>query len=593
MQKRDAKPSVLERTILFCVLSLSAFLNFYRLNRVGINGMGNIFYAAGVKSMLTSWHNFLYLSFDPAGFLAMDKAPLALWIQTICSKVFGLNSWALIGPQALAGVLSVYIIYRMVGRSIGRWWGLFAAFTLSITPISIVTNRNNTPDALLTMFLLLAAWALIRATESGKLRWLLISSALVAVAFNTKLLQILLVLPAFVTLYLVAANISWKQRLINLFFAIMCFLIIAAPWVLMVELTPEDQRPYISSTQGNSMLELIFGYNGVTRLWGEDWSALIGVPGPQRLFVKENAGQISWLLPIAFAGAVASVVRLRCWSRRDVFEADPDASATRNDLLLWGTWLGMCLLYFSASTFYHRYYMTTMAPAVAALAAHGAHEIWSIWNSATTYKWFALLALLLNAATQILFLIPFPKYAAWLIPIVVVLNLIGLSSLFFRVTVQRIGLLLGVASLSIAPVVWTFYPVLNCAHHTLPIAGPQECEPFEERPYLDPELMSYLYANRQGAQYMAATYDTGISAFGIMESGEPFLTMGGYRGTDPILSLREFEQMVRAGEVRIILRLTESPIENAQEEIYHWVQAHCPVAELGSQGIEVRGPCEL
>jgi len=54
-----------QRLTLYAILLLSTFLNLYRLDRVGFNGFGNPYYAAGIKSMLLSWHNFFYLAFDP------------------------------------------------------------------------------------------------------------------------------------------------------------------------------------------------------------------------------------------------------------------------------------------------------------------------------------------------------------------------------------------------------------------------------------------------------------------------------------------------------------------------------------------------
>ena len=166
----------LERFALAIILLLSSFLNVFHLNQVGMNGFGNPYYAAGVQTMLTNWQHFFYLAFDPAGFLALDKAPLALWVQAASAKLFGFCGLSLLLPQAIAGVLSVYVLYKLVRRAYGISAGLLAALTLTVMPISVVTNRTNFPDAWLILTLLLAAWAITQSIEENSPRWLLVGA---------------------------------------------------------------------------------------------------------------------------------------------------------------------------------------------------------------------------------------------------------------------------------------------------------------------------------------------------------------------------------------------------------------------------------
>lgn len=194
------QPFIKQYWPIIAILQLSAFLNLYRLNLVGQNGLGNTYYAAAIQSMLTSWHNFFYLSVDPAGFVSLDKAPLAFWIQASMAKIFGFSGLPMLLPQALAGIASVYIVYRLVRRSYGELAALLSALALAVMPVSMVIQRNNAPDGLMILVLLLAAWTLTRSIEKGALRWLLGSGTLVGIAFNIKMLQILLVIPAFVVL---------------------------------------------------------------------------------------------------------------------------------------------------------------------------------------------------------------------------------------------------------------------------------------------------------------------------------------------------------------------------------------------------------
>src|SRR6266581_4050194 len=178
---RKGWPGFLQPLALGIVMLISLFMNFYQL---GQNGFGNLYYAAGVRSMLDNWHNFFFVSFDPGGFVTIDKPPLGFWLQVLSAKLFGFTAFSVYLPQALAGVLSVLLLYHLVRRHFGVVAGLLAALALAISPISVVTNRNNTIDSTLVLVMLLGAWAVLRAAETGKLRWLLLCAVFVGLGFN-------------------------------------------------------------------------------------------------------------------------------------------------------------------------------------------------------------------------------------------------------------------------------------------------------------------------------------------------------------------------------------------------------------------------
>src|SRR5919107_707173 len=207
--RMQALGSPWHRFALAAVLILSTLLNLLWLPS---EGYANTYYAATVKNMLTSWSNFFFVSFD-AGFVSVDKPPLGLWIQAASAWLFGFSGPSLLLPQAIAGVLSVALLYHLVRRTFGPVAGLLAALALAVTPISVAVQRNNVMDALLILVLLLATWTFVVAAERGSLRWLLLGAAVVGLGFNIKMLQAFLVLPAFYLLYLLAARVSWRRRL--------------------------------------------------------------------------------------------------------------------------------------------------------------------------------------------------------------------------------------------------------------------------------------------------------------------------------------------------------------------------------------------
>jgi 4-amino-4-deoxy-L-arabinose transferase-like glycosyltransferase len=185
------------------IVILAVLLRFTNLDALGY---ANHYYTAGVKSMLQSWHNFFFAAAEPGGSVTIDKPPVGLWIQVISAYFLGVSGFSVLLPELLAGTISVIVLYYLVRRSFGITPGLLAALALAITPVVVATDRNNTIDSLLILTLLLATWAFIKATETSKLRFLLLGATLVGIGFNIKMLQAYLPLPAFFALYFFGSN---------------------------------------------------------------------------------------------------------------------------------------------------------------------------------------------------------------------------------------------------------------------------------------------------------------------------------------------------------------------------------------------------
>lgn len=256
---------LLPHVLLAAVTLLAGVLDFWSLTR---NGTGNDFYAAAVRSMLQSWSNFFFASFDPTGFVTVDKPPVAFWIEAASAKLFGFSSLSLLAPSAIAGAASVAVLGRSVTRVWGNAAGTVAALALALTPVALVVNRSNNPDAILVLSLVLAAWAGIRALESGRLRWVVLAAVFLGLGFNVKMLAAYLVLPALGLAYLLCAPRTWRIRFAHLGVAGAVAVALTFAWLLAVDLTPASQRPYVDNSQNNSAVGLAFGYNGVQRVLG-------------------------------------------------------------------------------------------------------------------------------------------------------------------------------------------------------------------------------------------------------------------------------------------------------------------------------------
>ncbi len=413
--------SFLERLVLGGILCLSAILTLFRLPS---EGYGNLYYAAAVKNMLRSSENFFFVAFD-AGYVTVDKPPLGLWIQTASAGLFGFNGWSMILPQAIACVLSVALVYVLVGRTFGSWAGVVAALTMALTPIVIPTSRNNTTDMLVVLAVLAGAYFLLRAAETGRRRWLFASMTAVGLGFNIKMMQAYLVLPAFYLVYLFASRMSVRRRFTDLVLATGVLSVISFAWATIVALIPAAQRPFIGSTDTNSIFSLIVGYNGIQRLLGINPGGMTsggsggggmagggfshGAAGPLRLFNQQLAGQISWLIPLALIGLLIAGYRYR-----DRWPLD----AQSRSVVLWGTWFLTAATFFSVAGFFHRYYLVMLAPAVAALVGIGMTELWAAYRTSGPQGWLLPGALLVTASVQAYILLDYPTFAGVLQPVV-------------------------------------------------------------------------------------------------------------------------------------------------------------------------------
>src|SRR5436309_582509 len=352
----------------------------------GLSSMGwaNSYYAAAVKAGTKSWKAFFFGAIDPGSFITVDKPPAAFWVQTLSARLFGFSSWSILLPQAAAGVGSVLILHRLVRKWAGDVAAHLAALALALTPVAVIMFRYNNPDALLTLLLLAAAWALWSAIETGRTRGLVLCGVLLGLAFETKMLQAFIVLPVFAGVYLWAGRPQLRRRLLQLLAGGAALVASAGWWVAVVTLWPAASRPFIGGSTNNSVLDLIFGYNGLSRIFGNSGpgpggggpggpgggAGFGGTAGWLRMFNSELGGQIAWLLPLAGVGLGVGL-----WLTRHARRTDRG----RAGWLLWGGWALITLVVFSkARGIFHPYYTVALAPAVAAVAGAGSVALWRL-----------------------------------------------------------------------------------------------------------------------------------------------------------------------------------------------------------------------
>jgi 4-amino-4-deoxy-L-arabinose transferase-like glycosyltransferase len=345
---------------------------------LGASGYANQFYAAAVQAGTKSWKAFFFGSFDSANFITVDKPPMSLWPMELSGRIFGFDTWSMLLPQALEGVLTVWLLYATVRRWFGSPAAFIAGAAMAVTPVAVLMFRFNNPDAMMTLLVVLAAYCVTRALENASTKWLAFAGLAIGFSFLVKGLQPFTVVPALALAYLVAAPTRLRTRLLQLLAAAGGIVAGAGWWVLAVALTPAGSRPYIGGSTDNSALGLAFGYNGLGRITGNETGNagagpgggpnFSGTAGLGRLFNSLNGGQISWLLPAALIAFGALLVLTRRADRTD---------RTRAAALLWGGWLLVTGLVLSfASGIIHTYYDVELAPAIAALVGIGVVVAW-------------------------------------------------------------------------------------------------------------------------------------------------------------------------------------------------------------------------
>lgn len=658
--------------ILICIALLSAFLNIFNIWK---DQYANAYYTAAVTSMLQSFHNFFYASFDPAGYVTVDKPPVAFWIQTIFAYIFGVHGWSVILPQALAGVGSVLLMYHLVRPTFGRTAARLASLVMACTPIAVAVSRTNNIDSLLVFALLTATWMLFRGIRNQKSAWVLGAFAMIGVGFNIKMLQAYMVVPAFYVFYLLAFKSEWKKKLAVVAAATVIMVAVSISWAVAVDMTPGENRPYVGGSQTNSVLELAFGYNGISRLtgmnrggpgpgaapgqqqkqqdqgnrpdqqqmppdgnnapvqqtgqtdgnnmpgWqqvpgdgyrmqgrilpegagpgaggrpgpvpgfaggappGQDGGGAFGTgqPGPLRLFQSELSGQISWLLPfvaLACAGLLAGIRRRK------------PLTAKENETLFWLAWLLPGMAFFSVARFFHHYYLIMLAPPIAALVGAGWVELWQLYRDKEGWKmWLLPAGLLATTAFELYILQPYQEHIGTGWPAGIGAAGTGLVLVLLLAVKKEklisIAAMAGMLVLLAAPLYWAATPLLYGGNSMLPQAGPSQRVPGPGQggrggpnSGVNYKLLEYVIRNNTGEKYLFATTDANTAAPYIIATGKAVMAMGGFSGSDPILTVEKLKQMVTGGEVKYFLIPSRSGFGGrggAGSEVMEWIRAN-------------------
>jgi 4-amino-4-deoxy-L-arabinose transferase-like glycosyltransferase len=552
------------------------------------------FYGAAARSMSESWHDFIFGAFDPAGTVTVDKLPGALWLQALSLRIFGFHIWALVLPQVVEGVLTILVLYRAVRRLAGPVAGLTAAAVLAVTPVTVLLSRGNVSDSLLILLLVLAADATSAALLAGSLRQLLIAGVWVGLAFQAKMIQAWLALPALAAAYLLAAPAAkLRTRCAHVALAGLVTVVVSLLWMTAVSLVPSHDRPYVDGSSDDSVYTQVFDYNGLGRLTG-NWASVAGPPSPiviaakksgqlltaetsgikaswHRLLAGPFAADSGWLLPAAVAGALGVLISRRRQGRRDPLRAAA---------VLWGGWWLVLAVFFSAGIFINSYYVAALIPAVAALCGTGI-------AACGPGPWPARVRLIVAATV-----LASVGYGAYLMsgtvsgPVVLTLvALVVAAAAAAQLLLAASGMAGHRTMVAFAGAAVLLLPAAASVSCVIRGLGPFDT-PFEssKTAHLNqalaaaaPDITQTVRRLELGRPPGDALFGTDTSGFAgaainILYSGREVLPIGGYLGNVPAPTLATLQADIRSGYVRVFVLPVSPP---GPDPRVRWIESHC------------------
>jgi 4-amino-4-deoxy-L-arabinose transferase-like glycosyltransferase len=550
--------SVGEWTAFALLLAVTAALYLWNLSA---SGWANAFYSAAAQAGGTNWTAMLFGSSDASNAITVDKTPAALWVMDVSVRLFGLSSWSVLAPQALEGVAAVALLYAAVRRASGPAAALLAGAVFALTPVAALMFRFNNPDALLVLMLVAGAYCVQRACEKDSSRWWLVGAGVaVGFGFLAKMLQALLVLPGFGLAYLSSAAAPLRTRLIRLTGALGAVAVSAGWYLLLVELWPSSDRPYIGGSQHDSIVELALGYNGFGRLTGEETGGLGNMNfdvGWGRLLGSGMGTYIAWLLPAAVVCLIAGLLITRRAPRTD---------PTRAALILWGGWLVVTAVVFSyAKGIVHPYYTVALAPALAACLGIGAVLLWRNRSDVRAAAAMAVTVLVTAALAAVLL----SRHGDWLPWLRAVVAIAGVGAAVLLLVVGRLPRPVATATAGLAilaalsaPAAFSVATAQSLHSGAMPGVGPARAHGnfagfgggLLESPESGPELTKLLADGSHGYPWAAAVVGSNNAAGYQLASGAPIMAVGGFNGTDPAPTLAEFKAEVSAKQIHYFLR---------------------------------------
>lgn len=593
----------------------------WNIGQAGFSG----FTSTAVRSMSLDWRAFWFGSFDPGVTITLDKLPGFLAPQALSARLFGFHAWSLALPQIIEGAITIVAVFVIASRLRGPRIGLVAAAIFALTPLEASMFGQVMEDGLLTMSLAVAFAFWQSALRSGRWAPLIVAGLFIGLGFQAKMAVAWILIPGFVIALLFFAAGSRAARAARAAVLSGVTLVASLAWMVVVQLTPAAARPFIDGSTDDNVFSMVFGYNGLNRLFPGLVPGAAGSFTPSvlqgatdgtsfaKLLLPSYATQIGWLYPLALLGLLVVVGRLA---------KGRGTAVERATLAGMGVWFVLSAVLLSVAPVPHTAYFSSLAVQIAVLAGVGVASLVARlrqrWRSqlagvGSLGARGALVALVAQIAWAAVLLTLTGVAPRWLLALVIGTGVAAL--LAFAVRRSRLALVLAAVAVFAGPLVWTtsvtdlhlagtaddayagprlhavpyFFQTTGTAAERESFARFQVTRPltFTQDPALTPQqerLVAYAHGSAPHSRFVFATGSWGDASPYIVARGLPVLPLGGFSGETPSPTLREVKSLIADGGLRFFLLPTDTtqvrgdsgrPSLSAREQTLDWVLSAC------------------
>ena len=566
------------------------------------NGWANPYYSAAALAGSQDWKAFFFGSLDAGNLITVDKPPLSIWIMALSVRLFGLNPWSLLVPQALMGIATTWLIYKIVRRNYAAAPALLGALIYATTPVVVLMSRYNNPEPIMGLLTVAATYFVVRAIESNRWHWFLLAGTALGLGFMAKQIQAFLPIPAFVVAVFLFGAGTISSRIYRLLGSLAVLVASGGWWLIVVDLIPGGSRPYIGGSATNSMLELTVDYNGLARFLRfstdpetgaapgtEDLTASPYDGGLSRLFNANFAPEGAWLL---FTSLTCGLALVMLWRQSGC------TCRSKTGLMTVAVcWLATAYVVLSfMGTMTHTYYVFSLGTPIALVVPMGLAMLWKLRHRLIPRTLGVVLLLGTGYVATRIFEYS-DGWGTWPVGAILITVLAAAGWLLATSRTQvRITWVLVMLVMVWGPLA-TNTITLSTAHFgTNPLSGPVSNNSGTLSAHLDaarrgdPPLarqlgfgaepspqVTALLQKANASEWAAATYTAQNAAQYQLSSKRPVVALGGWLGTDPAPTLDQFKSLVSSRRIAYFIWqqtiVDGIPLGRDAAAITEWVQS--------------------